>query len=175
MITILHISTGPGDFDFTQGQTKGSRFWQFVSSFLKSPSQAQKDCHFPKPILLDTGEVQRPYAWWGLHVCYFYTLLDSVLWNTVWFRTVVSFYVSPSYTWGYLLHWVYFNLWLWSLFEPQAAFHCGPAASPHWKLDHSLCAWRVYHHVWPKATRVSAWQISFSRRYWCASCNSWID
>lgn len=63
MITMHHTFPGPGDFDFTQGQRKGSPFWRFVSSFIKSPSHTQNECHSPKPILIDTGEVHQPYPW----------------------------------------------------------------------------------------------------------------
>ena len=74
---------GPGEFDFTQGLLisrvffwnfflcvisrnfillfKGANtsnpFWDFVSGLLKNPDEEQENCHAPKPILLDTGEV----------------------------------------------------------------------------------------------------------------------
>lgn len=59
-------SDGPGAFDFTQhnsNSTNTSPVWKVVSKFLKDPSQEQVDCHFPKPILLDVGEVDKPYSW----------------------------------------------------------------------------------------------------------------
>ena len=34
-----------------------------MGRFLKDPNQEQIDCQAPKPILLDTGEVNLPYAW----------------------------------------------------------------------------------------------------------------
>jgi neutral ceramidase len=34
-----------------------------VSGTLKAPSEEQKRCHFPKPILLDVGEITSPYLW----------------------------------------------------------------------------------------------------------------
>lgn len=34
-----------------------------MSHFLSSPTPEQKDCHSPKPILLNTGDVEMPYAW----------------------------------------------------------------------------------------------------------------
>jgi neutral ceramidase len=54
---------GPGEFDFTQGVLTGNPFWDFISGLLKDPTPEQEACHAPKPILLDTGEIQYPYAW----------------------------------------------------------------------------------------------------------------
>jgi neutral ceramidase len=34
-----------------------------IGGFLSIPSDEQKQCHHPKPILLNTGEVDLPYAW----------------------------------------------------------------------------------------------------------------
>lgn len=34
-----------------------------VSGFLSIPSEEQKRCHHPKPILLNTGAVEFPYSW----------------------------------------------------------------------------------------------------------------
>lgn len=59
-------SDGPGAFDFTQNDPNtpnASPVWRLVSGFLKEPSEAQKRCHFPKPILLDVGEITTPYLW----------------------------------------------------------------------------------------------------------------
>ncbi|KAL3530836.1 hypothetical protein ACH5RR_010158 [Cinchona calisaya] len=54
---------GPGAFDFKQGDDKGNAFWKLVRDFLKTPDQEQVDCQQPKPILLDTGEMKKPYDW----------------------------------------------------------------------------------------------------------------
>lgn len=54
---------GPGDFDFTQGTNSSNPFWNMISSFLSRPSKEQIQCHHPKPILLNTGEVIEPYRW----------------------------------------------------------------------------------------------------------------
>lgn len=54
---------GPGMFDFTQGQNSTNPFWNVISGFLSPPSEEQKQCHHPKPILLNTGKVTLPYAW----------------------------------------------------------------------------------------------------------------
>ncbi|KAL8909093.1 MAG: hypothetical protein Q9207_000427 [Kuettlingeria erythrocarpa] len=57
---------GPGAFDFTQNDTgtpNASPVWAIVRNFLREPSEAQKACHDPKPILLDVGEIERPYLW----------------------------------------------------------------------------------------------------------------
>lgn len=53
---------GPGDFDFTQGTNSTNPFWAFVSGFLSKPTQAQIDCHHPKPILLNLGSL-KPSEW----------------------------------------------------------------------------------------------------------------
>lgn len=54
---------GPGSFDFIQGDDKGSRFWKLIRNIVKTPSKEQVECHLPKPILLDTGEMWKPYEW----------------------------------------------------------------------------------------------------------------
>lgn len=55
---------GPGAFDFIQGSTRSSFFWDAVSGLLlKRPSLQQKSCQAPKPILLDTGEMHKPSPW----------------------------------------------------------------------------------------------------------------
>ena len=48
----------------TIGDTNGSNpFWDFIRNILKKPSPEQVTCHSPKPILLDTGEMNWPYPW----------------------------------------------------------------------------------------------------------------
>jgi len=54
---------GPGEFDFTQGTTSTNPFWNTVVGFIEKTSQAQIDCHAPKPILLSTGQYHFPYDW----------------------------------------------------------------------------------------------------------------
>lgn len=58
---------GPGAFDFTQGTNSSDTlnpFWELVKGAVTpSPSQAQIDCQYPKPILLDTGFANEPYPW----------------------------------------------------------------------------------------------------------------
>lgn len=57
---------GPGAFDFKQNDTgalNANPLWSMVSGFLRKPSESQKRCHYPKPILLDVGEVEKPYLW----------------------------------------------------------------------------------------------------------------
>ncbi|KAJ5051559.1 uncharacterized protein L3040_001335 [Drepanopeziza brunnea f. sp. 'multigermtubi'] len=59
-------SDGPGAFDFTQNDPESpsaSPVWRVVSGLIKEPTEAQKRCHYPKPILLDVGELQSPYLW----------------------------------------------------------------------------------------------------------------
>ncbi|KZV50574.1 Neutral/alkaline non-lysosomal ceramidase isoform 1 [Dorcoceras hygrometricum] len=54
---------GPGAFNFKQGDNQGNPFWRLVRNLLTTPSEQQVDCHEPKPILLDTGEMKKPYDW----------------------------------------------------------------------------------------------------------------
>ena len=57
---------GPGSFDFKQNNTdspNANPLWAVVSNFLREPSEEQKICHYPKPILLDVGEIEKPYLW----------------------------------------------------------------------------------------------------------------
>ncbi|CAN1329119.1 Neutral ceramidase 3 [Linum perenne] len=54
---------GPGAFDFKQGDDKGNAFWKLVGGMLKSPTADQVTCQYPKPVLLDTGEMTLPYPW----------------------------------------------------------------------------------------------------------------
>lgn len=59
-------SDGPGAFDFTQHDpdaNKTSPVWRVVSRLLKEPTEGQQACHSPKPILLDVGEMHKPYQW----------------------------------------------------------------------------------------------------------------
>ncbi|PSR74027.1 Neutral/alkaline nonlysosomal ceramidase [Coniella lustricola] len=59
-------SDGPGVFDFTQHDGDASNtspVWKVVSKFLKDPSDEQRACQGSKPILLDVGEVHKPYDW----------------------------------------------------------------------------------------------------------------
>ena len=55
----------PGAFDFTQGDegAPNNPFWQVVAGLLRVPSAKQKRCQWPKPVLLDVGEMNLPYAW----------------------------------------------------------------------------------------------------------------
>ena len=57
---------GPGAFDFKQndpGAPNANPLWAVVRGALKEPSEEQKACHYPKPILLDVGEIDTPYQW----------------------------------------------------------------------------------------------------------------
>ncbi|CAE6388741.1 unnamed protein product [Rhizoctonia solani] len=60
-------SDGPGAFDFTQGETADGTqnpFWEIVKGIITAPpNEEQKRCHYPKPILLNTGYTKFPYAW----------------------------------------------------------------------------------------------------------------
>ncbi|KAI8054263.1 Neutral/alkaline nonlysosomal ceramidase [Syncephalis plumigaleata] len=55
---------GPGQFDFYQGQNSSNLFWNLVGSVVtKPPSKEQAKCHYPKPILFNTGEATTPFPW----------------------------------------------------------------------------------------------------------------
>ena len=59
-------SDGPGAFNFTQHGSEPSNtspVWRAVSHLMKEPSPEQRACHGAKPILMDVGEMHRPYAW----------------------------------------------------------------------------------------------------------------
>nr|XP_006121527.1 neutral ceramidase isoform X1 [Pelodiscus sinensis]XP_006121528.1 neutral ceramidase isoform X1 [Pelodiscus sinensis]XP_006121529.1 neutral ceramidase isoform X1 [Pelodiscus sinensis]XP_006121530.1 neutral ceramidase isoform X1 [Pelodiscus sinensis]XP_006121531.1 neutral ceramidase isoform X1 [Pelodiscus sinensis]XP_006121532.1 neutral ceramidase isoform X1 [Pelodiscus sinensis]XP_006121533.1 neutral ceramidase isoform X1 [Pelodiscus sinensis]XP_025039633.1 neutral ceramidase isoform X1 [ len=55
---------GVGFFNFTQGSLEGELFWEIIhNQLLGKPSNETKECHKPKPILLNTGEISLPYPW----------------------------------------------------------------------------------------------------------------
>lgn len=54
---------GTGAFNFSQGTDSENPFWNMVAGFLAEPTEEQKACHSPKPILLDTGDISQPYLW----------------------------------------------------------------------------------------------------------------
>ena len=57
---------GPGAFDFTQDTGDSPQvnpLWSVVSKLIKDPTPEQTACQKPKPILLDVGELDTPYAW----------------------------------------------------------------------------------------------------------------
>ncbi|KAF3922689.1 hypothetical protein ABW21_db0204353 [Orbilia brochopaga] len=59
-------SDGPGAFDFTQsdsGAPDANPVWKVVAGILKDPGPEQEACQWPKPILLDVGEMTFPYDW----------------------------------------------------------------------------------------------------------------
>uniref|UniRef100_A0AAQ5Z8W4 Neutral ceramidase n=1 Tax=Amphiprion ocellaris TaxID=80972 RepID=A0AAQ5Z8W4_AMPOC len=52
---------GGGDLNFTQGAVEGDPFWDgIVGVLLGKPSNETKECHHPKPILFNTGEMNTP-------------------------------------------------------------------------------------------------------------------
>ncbi|KAJ3559863.1 hypothetical protein NM688_g75 [Phlebia brevispora] len=58
---------GPGAFDFIQGDNTSDTqnpFWELVKGAVTpDPSPEQAACHYPKPILLNTGYANTPYQW----------------------------------------------------------------------------------------------------------------
>uniref|UniRef100_A0A667YJA3 Neutral ceramidase n=1 Tax=Myripristis murdjan TaxID=586833 RepID=A0A667YJA3_9TELE len=54
---------GGGDLNFTQGAVVGDPFWDEIRDvLLGKPSNETQECHHPKPILFNTGEV-KPLPW----------------------------------------------------------------------------------------------------------------
>lgn len=54
---------GPGAFQFQQGTTSDNPLWNAIRDFIAEPSQEDKQCQFPKPILLASGRAVFPYEW----------------------------------------------------------------------------------------------------------------
>ena len=54
---------GPGMFNFAQGTTTSNPFWDKVRDFLSVPTEAEIACQAPKPILINTGDITKPYEW----------------------------------------------------------------------------------------------------------------
>lgn len=57
---------GPGAFDFKQaqpGDPHANPLWSAIGNRLHTPNDTQIECQAPKPILLDVGETDSPYAW----------------------------------------------------------------------------------------------------------------
>jgi len=54
---------GPGQFDFTHGQNSTNPFWELVRGALSPPTEYEKACQAPKPILLNMQDQSIPYHW----------------------------------------------------------------------------------------------------------------
>ncbi|KAI8390988.1 Neutral/alkaline nonlysosomal ceramidase [Radiomyces spectabilis] len=54
---------GPAVRGLYQNMTKGTLLWGTLAHLLRWPSQQQKLCHAPKPIILNTGEMTYPFEW----------------------------------------------------------------------------------------------------------------
>jgi len=56
---------GPGDFNFKQGtnDTTTNPYWNFLASFISDPTPEEIACQAPKPILLNTGDIDFPVPW----------------------------------------------------------------------------------------------------------------
>ncbi|XP_069836426.1 putative neutral ceramidase C [Dendropsophus ebraccatus] len=55
---------GPGLINFTHGMTEADPFWEALTDGLIGvPSNETKECHEPKPILLNTGEIKGAVPW----------------------------------------------------------------------------------------------------------------
>ncbi|KAI9311080.1 Neutral/alkaline nonlysosomal ceramidase [Dichotomocladium elegans] len=46
-----------------QNTTRGSFFWDQLRNLIKKPSKYQEECQAPKAVILNTGEMEFPYAW----------------------------------------------------------------------------------------------------------------
>lgn len=55
----------PGAFDFTQADSglPDNPLWDVVGGLISVPGPKQINCQWPKPILLDVGQTDTPYAW----------------------------------------------------------------------------------------------------------------
>lgn len=49
---------GPGEFDFKQAQSTDNPFWNLIRDFIFPPEPQDIECHYPKPILMNTGRVK---------------------------------------------------------------------------------------------------------------------
>jgi len=49
---------GAGAFTFNQGMTSPNELWNAVRDFIVTPSDKERKCQLPKPILFPTGEVR---------------------------------------------------------------------------------------------------------------------
>ncbi|XP_019871474.2 neutral ceramidase isoform X2 [Aethina tumida] len=54
---------GPGEFDFTQATTSPNPFWNAIRDFIFPPTPEDVECQAPKPILIATGRIDKPYQW----------------------------------------------------------------------------------------------------------------
>ncbi|OBZ83868.1 Neutral ceramidase B [Choanephora cucurbitarum] len=54
---------GPALGGFYQNTTQGTFGWNMIKNIIKKPSKQQIECQAPKPILLDTGEMEIFHPW----------------------------------------------------------------------------------------------------------------
>lgn len=54
---------GVGSPLFQQGTVVVNPLWDAAKNFVLPASREQQECHYPKPILLSTGEMSFPYEW----------------------------------------------------------------------------------------------------------------
>ncbi|XP_054266044.1 neutral ceramidase isoform X2 [Macrosteles quadrilineatus] len=54
---------GPGVFPFSQQIVTPNPLWNSIRNLIYGPSEKQKMCHYPKPIMLTTGEMTFPFEW----------------------------------------------------------------------------------------------------------------
>ncbi|KAG8326754.1 Neutral ceramidase [Homalodisca vitripennis] len=54
---------GPGTFPFSQNVVTANPLWDSIRNLIYGPSESQMACHYPKPIMLTTGEMTFPFEW----------------------------------------------------------------------------------------------------------------
>eukprot|EP00079_Xenopus_tropicalis_P037334 XP_017951105.1 PREDICTED: putative neutral ceramidase C [Xenopus tropicalis] len=55
---------GAGSINFTQGTLEGDLYWNAIRDlYLGAPSKETQECHHPKPILINTGQMDKPIPW----------------------------------------------------------------------------------------------------------------
>ena len=58
-----HICLTLSSLNCQLGDTSDNPFWNFVRNLIDKPSPEQIQCQAPKPIVLNTGGLDRPFEW----------------------------------------------------------------------------------------------------------------
>lgn len=62
LVIVVFIAVLP-TYTLLLGDVSGNPFWALVRDIIAAPTQEQTNCHSPKPILLNTGDITFPYPW----------------------------------------------------------------------------------------------------------------
>lgn len=62
-VWVVDACSGPGVSEFSQGTTRRSILGKVATVVTGRASDRQTACHSPKPILLNTGEMENPNPW----------------------------------------------------------------------------------------------------------------